>query len=252
MKISVITATWNSEFAIQSCIDSVASQSYPNIEHVVIDGDSSDLTVKIINSNLDHIDVFLSEPDRGIYDALNKGIAISSGEVIGFLHSDDVYAHVDVISNIATVFEDPSVCAVYGNLQYSQRDDIKKIVRVWKSSVFNRNKLKRGWMPPHPTLYVRREIYEKINFFNINYRISADYLSILQIFSLPNFKSVYLPETLVVMRLGGVSNKSILSVLNKSNEDFRALRSCNFSRLNSFIALLWKNLSKVNQFFVKH
>jgi glycosyltransferase involved in cell wall biosynthesis len=190
----------------------------------------------------------VSEPDHGIYDALNKGIARASGEVIGFLHADDMYANSNVLAYVAQAFVDPAVCAVYGDLHYSRKDDMSQVVRVWHSSLFTPQRLAWGWMPPHPTLYVRREWYERIGGFDTRYRISADYLSILQMFSHADFKSVYLPEVLVKMRIGGASNKSLKNILRKSAEDWRALRSSGVGALGGAGALVWKNLSKLGQF----
>lgn len=249
IKISVITATWNCVSTVADCLDSVAGQTYGEREHVVIDGASRDGTIELLQSRREQFSVLASEPDRGIYDALNKGIARASGDVVGFLHADDVYENPHVLARIAKVFNaDPTVCAVYGDLHYVQKEDTTRVVRHWKSSNFAPRKLAWGWMPPHPTLYVRRGWYERIGGFDTRYRISADYFSILQMFCKPDFKSAYLPEVLVKMRLGGASNKSLKSVLRKSREDWDALRRAHMSRLESLGALTWKNLSKIKQF----
>jgi glycosyltransferase involved in cell wall biosynthesis len=249
MKISVVTATWNCAETIQDCLASVAAQSYRNIEHVVIDGGSQDGTMAVLETKRRQLAVLLSEPDQGIYDALNKGLFNSTGGVVGFLHADDLYAHVEVLANVAKVFQDPHVCAVYGDLQYVKKHDVTQRVRNWKSDPFSQQRLAKGWMPPHPTLYVRREWYERIGGFDISYRISADYLSILQLFGQPNFKSVYLPQVLVTMRLGGASNRSLKAVINKSKEDWCALRRSGFGMFQTAYALTWKNISKFKQFW---
>jgi glycosyltransferase involved in cell wall biosynthesis len=248
IKISVITATWNCVSTLSDCLDSIAQQNYPHKEHVIIDGLSTDGTVDVINQHADQIDIFRSEPDNGIYDALNKGIQLATGDVIGFLHADDIYASNDVLSKIAKAFEDPDICAVYGNLEYVSRENIHKVIRHWRSKIFVIEDLGKGWMPPHPTLYVRREWYLKIGGFDTTYRIAADYLSVLRLFSDLNFKTVYIPNVLVSMRLGGASNKSIKALLNKMKEDWDALRSCNFSFMRALRAIFWKNLSKISQF----
>lgn len=249
IKISVITASWNCASSIIDCLDSVASQTYKNLEHVVIDGASSDGTIDLLNSRRSALGLLVSEPDGGIYDALNKGIEKSSGDVIGFLHADDLYAHADVLAHVALAFEaDPSICAVYGDLKYVRKDDATKAVRHWKSSEPSEKRLAWGWMPPHPTLYVRREYYERIGGFDANYRIAADYLSIIQLFSLRGFKAVYLPEVLVYMRLGGASNQSVKAVLCKIREDWDILRRTKIGAGYGVGALLWKNLSKLGQF----
>lgn len=247
--ISVVTVTWNCAKTLQDCLESVANQVHTSKAHIVIDGASTDGTIDVINQHIDQITIFKSEPDQGIYDALNKGIHLATGDVIGFLHADDLYASNEVLSKIARAFEDPTVCAVYGDLDYVSQGNAGKIVRRWRSNPFNPSDLDWGWMPPHPTLYVRREWYERIGGFDINFRISADYLSILNLFTLSGFKAVYLPEVLVKMRLGGESNKSLKALIRKTNEDWLALRRSKFSIFAAVRAITWKNLSKLKQFF---
>jgi glycosyltransferase len=245
IKISVVTATWNCVDTISDCLDSVATQSWGNIEHVVIDGASTDGTVVVLEGRLDAIAVLLSEQDTGIYDALNKGIERATGDVVGFLHADDIYADEGVLADVAAAFEDPAVQAVYGDLQYVQKQDTNRVVRYWRSARFTPGRLAMGWMPAHPTLYVRREWYQRIGGFDTGYQIAADYFSILQMFSQPDFRSIYLPRVMVKMRLGGESNRSLKNIIRKSREDFDALRR---SGVGGIRALVWKNLSKVTQF----
>ena len=245
IKISVVTATWNCLDTISDCLDSVATQSWDNIEHVVIDGASTDGTLIVLEGHVDAIAVLLSEQDKGIYDALNKGIKHATGEVVGFLHADDVYADENVLADVAAAFEDPVVQAVYGDLQYVQKQDTNRVVRYWRTAQFTPGRLATGWMPAHPTLYVRREWYQRIGGFDTRYRIAADYFSILQMFSQPDFRSVYLPRVMVKMRLGGESNRSLKNIIRKSREDLDALRR---SGVGGIRALVWKNLSKVTQF----
>lgn len=249
LNISVISATWNCLATVKDCLASVESQTYPYKEHVVIDGASRDGTAEWLEARRSRLAVFVSEPDRGIYDALNKGIAHSTGDVVGFLHADDLYAHSDVLADVAEAFADPAVCAVYGDLQYVKQQDPGHVVRHWKSAPFRVDRLSRGWMPPHPTLYVRREWYERIGGFDTRYRIAADYFSILQMFSHPGFNAVYLPRVMVKMRMGGESNRSIKNMVRKSAEDWDALRRSGFGTVRSLTALAAKNLSKVEQFF---
>ena len=248
VKISLVTATWNCAATVADCLASVAGQSYANREHVLIDGASRDDTLRVLQAHREQLAVLVSEPDRGIYDALNKGIARASGDVVGFLHADDVFAGPDVLARVAAVFADPTVSAVYGDLEYVRKDDVSQVVRHWQSSPFSRRRLEWGWMPPHPTLYVRREWYERIGGFDARYRIAADYFSILCMFSQPDFKAVYLPEVLVKMRLGGASNRSLKAIIRKSSEDWRALRESRVGALGGVGALIWKNLSKLSQF----
>ena len=226
----------------------MASQDYVHREHIIVDGASTDGTIDVVNNHIDKVTVFKSEQDKGIYDALNKGIRQSTGDVVGFLHADDLYATDDVLSKIATAFEDPSVCAVYGDLEYVAHQDTNQVIRHWRSNSFRKKDLGWGWMPAHPTLYVRREWYSSIGYFDISYRIAADYLSILRMFTQLGFKSVYIPHVLIKMRLGGISNKSLQAVMYKTREDWRALRSCGFSFGEALRAITWKNFSKFSQF----
>lgn len=249
LTISVVTATWNCAKTLPDCLASIASQDYAFREHIIIDGASTDGTIDVVNKHIDQVAVFKSERDKGIYDALNKGVHLATGDVIGFLHADDLFASDDVLSRVAKAFEDTSVCAVYGDLEYVSQEDTEKVIRRWRSNVFKRQKLNWGWMPAHPTLYARREWYSRIGGFDISYRIAADYLSILKMFARPEFKTVYIPRVFVTMRLGGASNKSLKAIINKTSEDWRALRSCGFSLIGSARAIAWKNFSKISQFF---
>jgi glycosyltransferase len=249
VSISIITATFNSAEHLRTCLLSIATQTYSNIEHIVIDGASNDGTIEIIKETLNNTK-FKSEIDKGIYDALNKGIKLANGEVIGFLHSDDFYASDKVLEKVANAFQnDPSLCAVYGDLMYVKRDDTKKIIRKWRSKEFKKSLLSYGWMPPHTTLFVKREWYLLNEYFDMSYTIAADYHSILKLFSGQNNKFKYLPETLIKMRTGGISNRSIYTILKKTYEDWRALRSCKFTALGSVKAIIFKNLRKISQFF---
>lgn len=246
MKISVITASYNCAETIGDALRSVAGQSFPQVEHVIVDGASSDGTWDLIRSLASSRTVALSEPDDGIYDALNKGIARSSGDVVGFLHADDVFADRDVLAWVAAAFADPRIEAVYGDLQYVRRDDLSRVVRHWRAGSFSPAMLARGWMPPHPTLYVRRSIYERLGGFDTSYRIAADYEFALRMFSQPALAAAYLPRVLVKMRLGGASNRTLRNIARKSAEDLRALRT---HRVGGIGTLAWKNLGKVGQFF---
>jgi glycosyltransferase len=248
VRISVITATRNCVDTVEDCLSSVAQQTWTNREHVLIDGISTDGTMDVLARHRQGLGVLVSEPDRGIYDALNKGIAHASGDVVGFLHADDVFAGPEVLARIGAAFDNPDVCGTYGDLQYVRRDDVGRVVRHWRTRPFSHRRLEWGWMPPHPTLYVRREWYERIGGFDTRYRIAADYDSILKLFREPAFKALYLPEVLVRMRLGGASNRSLGNILRKSREDLDALRRSGIGALGGIGALAWKNLSKLEQF----
>lgn len=245
VQVSVVTACYNSAKTIGTTIHSVNAQSYANIEHVFIDGGSTDDTLNVISASARKNHSVLSESDDGIYDALNKGVQRATGDVVGFLHADDFYTDDSVVETIADCFSRPEVQAVYGDLQYVSQSETDKVIRSWNTKVFSQGRLKRGWMPPHPTLYVRKEWYERIGGFDTQYRIAADYLSILQLFSYPDFEAVYLPQVLVKMRVGGASNRSLKNIIQKSREDYAALKRAGVGGLGT---LMSKNLRKIGQF----
>lgn len=244
MKISIITAVWNNKETIKDAVDSVLAQTYPDIEYIVIDGGSTDGTVDIIKSYGDRITKFVSEKDKGIYDALNKGVRVATGDVIGFLHSDDIFADENSVSKIAEAFCS-GVDGVYSDLVYTPKTDLDKVLRYWKSCDYKPSLLKRGWMPPHPTFYLRRELYDRFGLFDLSFRIAADYEFTLRVLK-NNIQISYIPEVLYKMRLGGASNKSLKNIILKSKEDYRALKKNNIGGLST---LLLKNLSKIGQFF---
>ena len=249
VKISVITACYNSASTLVHALDSVAGQDYSHIEHIVIDGASSDSTRDILETRPQGQLRWYSEPDEGIYDALNKGISRATGDVVGFLHADDEYASTDVLSMVAEYFTDPTVMACYGDLVYVGQHDTSRVIRYWRSGAYDAKQLKSGWMPPHPTLYVRRELYEKIGGFNTSYRIAADYDCILRLFrhiEEEGGRVEYLPQVLVNMRTGGASNRSLKNIIQKSREDLRALRG---NKVGGLGVLAKKNFSKLGQFF---
>ena len=245
IKISVITAVYNNRETVSAALDSALRQSGVDIDLVVIDGGSTDGTLEVLRSYTGKLDVLVSEPDQGIYDALNKGIQRASGDVVGFLHSDDLFAGAGVLSRVAAAFADPEVGAVYGDLVYVRKDNPDQVVRYWRAGVFSRRRLRWGWMPPHPTLYVRRHVYEQHGLFDTSFRIAADYDFILRTLGQAGVGVRYIPEVLVKMRVGGASNRSLRNILRKSSEDLRALRR---NGVGGVGALMWKNLSKLPQF----
>ena len=246
MQISIVTAVYNNFGNVSEALDSILGQSFADIETVVVDGGSADGTLEVLERCRERLGVLVSEPDRGIYDALNKGILKSSGEVVGFLHSDDLFFDRESVSRIAAAFSDPTVAAVYGDLLYVKKDDTAGVVRHWVAGAYSPEKLRRGWMPPHPTLYVRRAFYERIGLFDIRYRIAADYDWMLRFFTRENPTCVYVPEPLVRMRLGGASNRSLPQIARKSWEDYLALRR---NAVGGAGTLFMKNLRKLPQFF---
>lgn len=247
MKISIITITYNSASSLQRALDSVQSQTYKDIEHVIIDGASTDGTRKLIEAYAkQHKNVkWVSEKDNGIYDAINKGIRLATGDVIGFLHSDDMFYSVDSIGQIAAAFEQNQADVVYGDLQYMRGN---KVVRRWKSNTFNPRALKYGWMPPHPTVYVRREVYQQVGEYDSWFRISADYDMILRIFT-AGYNTHYIPEVLVCMETGGASNKNTKARLSKTMEDYIVLKKNHVGA--GYLTVACKQLRKVKQFIRK-
>jgi len=243
VKISIITVCFNSEKTIRDTIESVLSQSYPDVEYIIIDGLSKDNTMSIVSEYDDKISKIISEPDNGIYDGLNKGVSLATGDVIAFLHSDDVYANEAVISDIINYF-DNNTQGVYGDLVYTDKADVNKVFRYWKSCDFLPSLLSKGWMPPHPTLFLRREVYQKYGAFDISFKIAGDYDFMLRILK-DNIAVKYLPQVIYKMRLGGESNRSIKNILDKSKEDLRAMRKNKIN--NPFFALFYKNISKIMQ-----
>ncbi|MGC9047013.1 MAG: glycosyltransferase family 2 protein [Minisyncoccia bacterium] len=206
MKISIITPSFNSEKTIEETIKSVLSQSYENIEYIIIDGGSKDKTLAIINQYKDKISKIVSEPDKGIYDAMNKGIKLASGEVVGILNSDDLYADEKVIETIVETFKNYDVDCAWGDLVYFL-DNPNKIIRIWKSSDYKEGLFERGWVPPHPTFFVKKEIYEKFGYFRLDFPVAADYELMFRFLKKYKIKWKYIPKILVKMRAGGTANK---------------------------------------------
>ena len=247
MKISIITITYNSAKTVQRALESVQSQTYKDIEHVIVDGASTDGTKELIETYAkQHSNVrWISEKDKGIYNAINKGIALATGDIIGFLHSDDMLYSADSIGQIAAAFEDKNVDVVYGDLQYCSGG---KVVRRWKSNDFNPRALKYGWMPPHPTVYVRREVYQQVGEYDEWFHISADYDMMLRIFT-AGYKSKYIPEVLVSMETGGASNKNTKARLSKTQEDYIVLKKNHVGA--GYLTVACKQLRKLRQFLRK-
>jgi glycosyltransferase involved in cell wall biosynthesis len=245
MKISIITATYNSAATVRDTLACIASQQYPNIEHLIMDGGSKDNTLAIVKE-FAHVAKVISEKDKGIYDAMNKGVQQATGDIIGILNSDDFYTGPLVLSKVATQFEDPSVEAVYGDLQYVKQDNIQVVTRTWKSGKYKKKLLYYGWMPPHPTFFVRRHIYEKCGLFNTELRSAADYELMLRVLLKYEARAQYIPEVLVKMRAGGMSNASLMNRFRANKEDARAWK---INDLKPYFFTTWlKPLRKVLQF----
>ncbi len=224
MKISIITVCFNSANHIEDAINSVASQDFEDIEHIIVDGGSSDGTVEILEKNTSNISRWISEPDEGIYDAMNKGIKMASGDIVGILNSDDFYANHSIISQVAEAFEDAEIDAVYGDLIFVDPDNLNRTVRTYSSAKWNPERFAKGYMPAHPTFFVRKHFYEKYGPFETDYQIAADYEMLIRLLYVNKLRYKYLPMTMVKMRKGGVSSNGIKSNIILNKEIVRACR----------------------------
>lgn len=248
LKISVITAVYNRIATIRHSVQSLHIQKYPFVEHIVQDGNSTDGTVAALQNIANSSMRLFSESDDGIYDAINRAIVRATGDVIGLMHSDDFFAHDCVLTMVADAFLDPDVDGVYGDLQYVSAHDPSLVIRYWRAGTYNQKKLRRGWMPPHPTLYLRRQVYDEYGLYDTNLGISADYDAMLRYLIKGNIRLAYIPEVLVKMRVGGASNGSLSHIARKSRQDLTAIRRNGAGGLGT---LALKNLSKIGQFVPK-
>ncbi|HIK38818.1 MAG: glycosyltransferase [Geminocystis sp.] len=245
MKISVITVVRNRKDTIKDAIESVLSQTHQDTEYIVVDGASDDGTTEIIRQYQDKISKFISEPDKGIYDAMNKGIKLATGDVIGILNGDDLYASDDILETVAKEFMGKNIDCLYGDLVYVDTKDTSKVIRYWKSSSFTEGLFKKGWHPPHPTFFARRRYYEEYGYFNLDLKIAADYELMLRFLERHKLNSVYLPRVMVKMRIGGESNKSIKNIIRANIECYKAWK---INKMNvSPLMVIRKPLSKVMQ-----
>ncbi|MBU3540808.1 glycosyltransferase family 2 protein [Polynucleobacter sp. UB-Tiil-W10] len=224
MKITVITVCFNAASTIKKTLDSVAFQTYPSIEHIVIDGDSKDGTLGILKSHEAQFSSLLSEPDNGVYDAMNKGLRLATGDIIGFLNADDVFAHPNVLADIATAFIDENIQAIFGDVEYFPAHNPRKTLRKYRSNKFSPKKLQMGMMPAHPTLYMRRGVYEQYGLFNPDYKIAGDFEFISRVFKIPSISYLYMPEVMVRMQTGGLSNSGIKSSILINREIKKACK----------------------------
>ena len=248
--MTIITAVFNRDDVIADAVRSVSAQRCEaQVEHVIIDGGSTDGTLAAIKSAGPRNPVIVSERDRGIYDALNKGLKVATGNVIGLLHSDDMFADDRVIADVVACFEDPAVNLVYGDLVYVDREDQSRVIRSWKAGTPSAGNLRRGWMPPHPTVFARADVYQQIGHFNPRFRIAADYDLMLRMFLSGRVRYRYIERVLVKMRTGGASNRSVRQIARKSLEDILALRGNGVSAIGASSVVLMKNLRKIGQFW---
>lgn len=246
MKISIITVTYNSASTIEQTIQSVLNQSYTNIEYIIVDGVSTDGTLDILNRYKSRIHKIVSEKDKGIYDALNKGIDLATGDVIGILHSDDFYMSSNIIENVANSFNQNQCDALYANLYYVDKDNTDKIKRKWHSGNYSEGSFLNGWMPPHPTFFVKKEIYNKFGKFDLQFTSAADYELMLRFIHKNKIKLAYLNEFIVKMRVGGKSNVTVKNRVTANMEDRKAWEVNGLKP--RFYTLTLKPLRKIFQF----
>lgn len=245
--ITIVTIVYNNVSKIKFSLESVISQNYSNIEYIVIDGNSNDGTLDIINNYKDNISLIVSEPDKGIYDAINKGVELANGDIVGFLHSDDIFASQTIISDIADEFKSGEVDAIYGDIELVSQDNTDKVVRYWKAGKYSLKEFKRGWMPPHPSFYVKRECYKKYGNYNLDYPINADYDLMIRFLITENINCIYIPKTIVKMRVGGNSGK-LSNQIAKNYESYRILKD---NSIGGLFATVMKNLRKIKQLYLR-
>jgi len=249
LKVSIITITYNSEATLADTLESVVNQSYKNIEYIIVDGGSTDRTLSVIESYKNKIARVISEKDNGLYDALNKGIAMATGDLIGILHSDDFYTTNTVIENIVKTITEQNADAAYADLYYVDKHDTDIIFRKWKSGHYKHGMFRNGWMPPHPTFFAKRSCYEVFGSFNLSLVSAADYELMLRFIHRHRIKLVYLPEFIIKMRVGGKSNVSLKNRIRANNEDRKAWK---INGLKPHLLTLYMNpLRKIVQLFKK-
>ncbi len=246
MIISIITVCFNSASTIGNTINSVASQSYADKEHIIVDGNSSDSTMEIVRASTS-LSQIVSESDKGIYDAMNKGIALATGDVIGTLNADDFYMHDQVLADVANIFLDPTIEACYGDLVYVRQDDVNQVVRFWKSKDYKPGMFKSGWMPAHPTFFVRKHVYVQLGGFDLSYKIAADFEILFRFIEKNKIKTYYLPKVLVKMRLGGTTNKNLSNII-KQNKEIVAILNKYYADFSMLEFVFKKLFNRIKQF----
>lgn len=246
MKVSIITVVYNNVITLGETIESVLQQDYIDIEYIIVDGNSTDGTVELIKSYNNRIHKFVSEKDNGLYDAINKGIKMASGDVIGLLHSDDLFFCTSAVSQIVEAFQQNVVDSVYADLHYVDKIDTWKVVRNWRSGNYQRERFLRGWMPPHPTFYVKRSIYEAYGLYDTEFKSAADYELMLRYLYKYSISTYYIKNILVKMRVGGESNRSLSNWIRANQEDYIAWKKNNLSP--NFYTRYLKPLRKITQF----
>jgi glycosyltransferase involved in cell wall biosynthesis len=217
-RISIITVCYNVANTIGDTLRSVREQTYPNVEHIIVDGGSSDNTLEVVSAEGEHVFKVVSERDDGIYDAMNKGLGLANGDIVGFINADDFYSSADVLAMVASAFESSGVDCCYGDLCYVRQDDVVKMVRYWRSAPFAPGMFGRGWCPPHPTFFVRREVYARLGGFDLNFKIGADIELMARFLEVGRISSHYIPKILVHMRMGGTTNRSLSNIVKQNLE----------------------------------
>lgn len=250
MKITIVTVCYNAANTIAGTLESVATQSHDDVESIVVDGASTDNTLEIVKRYAATLAHVFSEPDHGVYDAMNKGLALASGEVVGFLNADDVYMHQDVLTKVAMTMADPAIDACYADLIYVGREQTSRVVRRWISREYEPGLFEKGWMPAHPTFFVRKSVYGKLGGFDLRYRLQADFDLALRFMEIHRIQTRYVPEIWVRMRVGGMSNNSIWNVVRGNIEAYSACRTNGLNVLPWFI--ITKMLSRIPQFISAH
>lgn len=224
MKVSIITVCYNSQDYITNTITSVLSQNYADIEYIIVDGNSRDNTLSIIKSFGSKITKWISEPDKGLYDAMNKGISLATGDIIAFINSDDFYLDSSVVGDVVNEFQANQVDAVHAELFYVDQSDTDKIVRHWKTGDYTSGAFQKGWHPAHPTLFLKREVYEKFGLFDLQFKLAADFELMCRFFEKHQISSVYLNRPLIKMRLGGATSKNLKNVIRQNIECYKAFK----------------------------
>lgn len=241
----MVTVVYNAQNTIARCIESVINQKNIDLEYIIIDGGSTDNTLQIIAQYKSVISFFISEPDKGIYDAMNKGIKMATGNIVGILNADDHFADDLVLYSVIQAFTNPEIDVLYGNLNFVDAND--KIVRKWHAKKCGNNSFNRGFMPPHPTFYSRRQLFEKLGFYELGYGSAADYELMVRFMHKHKVRSFYLNKIMVIMRAGGVSNKNLKNRLQAWKHDLKAMRENKIAF--PLLAMMLKPLQKINQFF---
>ncbi len=250
MKISVITVAYNSAKTIADTLNSVATQTYPNIEHVLVDGGSSDGTIDLVKRHGHRIQKFVTEPDKGIYDAMNKGLALATGDYVVYLNSDDFYCDNTVIQQVVAAIQETGSDVIFGDLSYVQRENPKQRVRYWKSRAFKQGSFAKGFPPPHPTFFMKRELLVDLGGFDLSYSLASDFDLMFRALEIEKYTSTYLPVELTRMRTGGATNLSIQNIVRQNREILRCLRSHHL-RISTVGFGLRKIISRISQRYFK-